>query len=101
MNTKYLCFSDIFVCSFVCIPTLLKKPSVSKYLTTLAFRRIIKKNSLNIVDDRQQRKGKNFNGYSIKKKKKTDTHSMGLEKLSDYGHKKSWTNFSPSVTRRL
>lgn len=43
MNTKYLCFSDIFVCSFVCIPTLLKKPSVSKYLTTLAFRRIIKK----------------------------------------------------------
>lgn len=68
MNTKYLCFSDIFVCSFVCIPTLLKKPSVSKYLTTLAFRRIIKKNSLNIVDDRQQRKGKNFNGYSIKKK---------------------------------
>ena len=69
MNTKYLCFSDIFVCSFVCIPTLLKKPSVSKYLTTLAFRRIIKKNSLNIVDDRQQRKGKNFNGYSIKKKK--------------------------------
>lgn len=39
MNTKYLCFSDIFVCSFVCIPTLLKKPSVSKYLTTLAFRR--------------------------------------------------------------
>lgn len=43
MNTKYSCFSDIFVCSFVCIPTLLKKPSVSKYLTTLAFRRIIKK----------------------------------------------------------
>lgn len=99
MNTKYLCFSDIFVCSFVCIPTLLKKPSVSKYLTTLAFRRIIKKIPLILWMIVSSEKEKNFNGYSIKKK--TDTHSMGLEKLSDYGHKKSWTNFSPSVTRRL
>ena len=68
MNTKYLCFSDIFVCSFVCIPTLLKKPSVSKYLTTLAFRRIIKKIPLILWMIVSSEKEKNFNGYSIKKK---------------------------------
>ena len=100
MNTKYLCFSDIFVCSFVCIPTLLKKPSVSKYLTTLAFRRIIKKIPLILWMIVSSEKEKTLTDIVLKKKK-TDTHSMGLEKLSDYGHKKSWTNFSPSVTRRL
>lgn len=68
MNTKYLCFSDIFVCSFVCIPTLLKKPSVSKYLTTLAFRRIIKKIPLILWMIVSSEKEKTLTDIVLKKK---------------------------------